>query len=423
MIFKDEPGFDVDAFEAILQTPPPVSIRWNIYKSKPEERQGEVVPWCSEGRYLPERPVFALDPFFHAGAYYVQEASSMSIGSIIQQYISEPVIALDACAAPGGKSTLLIDALPNGSLVVANEVIAERAAILKENVEKWGHPALMVTRADPSQFQKLPGMFDLILCDAPCSGSGMWRKDPETQNEWSKEHVNLCASRQKRIVADLWTALKTDGIFIYATCSYSSEENEKIVTWIVENLKAEILPINIPNTHTSAEGIRFYPWKNKGEGFFVSALKKIAETPMPKMEKIKQIGPSKIKFNPNIPGNWNTYSWDGMDKIMPENYIPILDKIYHQIKTLHIGFNLGKVIREEWIPDAECAYIPGIEQHFPVLELNKHDALQYLRKIYHTDLPPGWYLAAFHGRNLGFLKAIPGRINNYFPTSKRLRIS
>ncbi|MGI8893198.1 MAG: methyltransferase RsmF C-terminal domain-like protein, partial [Bacteroidia bacterium] len=227
-----------------FSTTPPVSIRINPFKNYfPPENSGKV-PWCDTGFYLPVRPVFTLDPSFHAGAYYVQEASSMFLEQAIKQITKkeEPVKVLDISAAPGGKSTHLLSLLPKNSLLVANEVIRSRAGILKENIIKWGVPNVIVTSSDPERFSDLKSFFDIILVDAPCSGEGLFRKDANAIKEWSQENVNLCHQRQKRILNNVWTALRPGGYLIYSTCTYQTKENENQLIKFVHENNAETVP-------------------------------------------------------------------------------------------------------------------------------------------------------------------------------------
>src|SRR5690606_4280290 len=224
------PTFDKDAFIAAHEDGNQItSIRLNPFK--PTELDfylSEQVQWCDRGYYLANRPQFTLDPLFHAGAYYVQEASSMFIAHIIQTLglDKEALFAADVCAAPGGKSTLLNSYLHPNSLLLSNEIIKSRSIILQENLTRWGASNVVVSNNDPSAFRRLPGFFDLLLVDAPCSGSGMFRKDEDAIDEWSEANVKLCSERQQRILSEVLTALKTNGYLIYSTCSYSQEENE-----------------------------------------------------------------------------------------------------------------------------------------------------------------------------------------------------
>lgn len=259
------------------------------------------VPWCTSGYYLTERPLFTLDPLFHAGAYYVQEASSMYLEQVMRRYVNEgPVAMLDLCAAPGGKSTHARALLPEGSLLVSNEVMKVRSQILAENLTKWGHPDVVVTRSDPADFAALEEVFDVVLTDVPCSGEGMFRKDEGAISDWSLENVELCGQRQRRILADVWPALKPGGLLIYSTCTYNLKEDEANVEWICRQLGAEVLPLEVhpdwgitgslprqvdglphqtdgsacSSTATSLPVARFLPHRTRGEGLFMAVLRK-----------------------------------------------------------------------------------------------------------------------------------------------------
>ena len=245
-----------------LQQEPPVSIRLNrlkVHRLKVENALSVQPPWSSEGIYLDERLTFTFVPLFHAGCYYVQEASSMFVEQVLRQHVTKPVVMLDLCAAPGGKSTHARSVLPEGSLLVANEVIRNRSQILAENLTKWGHPDVVVTNNDPADFSALPSFFDVILTDVPCSGEGMFRKDPVAVEEWSPENVEICWQRQRRIIADVWPSLKPGGILIYSTCTYNTKEDEENVRWIQQEFGAESLAVDIREE-----------WNITGIGFRIS---------------------------------------------------------------------------------------------------------------------------------------------------------
>lgn len=265
-----------------LQADEPVSIRTNTGKNAPAPPQVHPVPWTDNGFYLNRRPAFTFDPLFHAGFYYVQEAASMFIAQAVRRYVNRPVVMLDLCAAPGGKSTLVRNCLPQGSLLVANEVMRARSQVLAENLIKWGNPEVIVTNNDPADFSRLEERFDVILTDVPCSGEGMFRKDDRAISEWSSEGVELCWKRQRRIVADIWPCLKQGGILIYSTCTLNREENEDNVAWIASTLGAEVLPVDTETewgitgnlTGEDFPVYRFLPHHTSGEGLFVAVLRK-----------------------------------------------------------------------------------------------------------------------------------------------------
>ena len=287
-------GFDKEAFIKIHQSGEQVtSVRINPFKLSMVNGEWSnfhhspltihvKVPWTEYGYYLTTRPSFTFDPLFHAGCYYVQEASSMFLEQALKQTVdlSQPLKVLDLCAAPGGKSTHILSLISKDSLLVSNEVIRSRANILNDNVIKWGCSNVVVTNNDPRDFQRLENYFDVIVIDAPCSGSGLFRREPEAIEEWSEQNVALCSQRQQRIVADVLPALKNGGVLIYSTCSYSIEEDEKICEWLIDELiiNNEELIINPDwNIVPSGAGYRFWPDQVKGEGFFIACFRKNGE--------------------------------------------------------------------------------------------------------------------------------------------------
>ena len=262
----------------------PTSIRVN--PSKVSLANGERVPWCSEGYYLVDRPQFTFDPLLHAGCYYVQEASSMFVTHVLrncQLSIVNYQLALDMCAAPGGKSTALRSVLLPDCVLISNEPMGNRAQILLENVTKWGAPNHIVTNNYPRDFRKSKLKFDFILCDVPCSGEGMFRKDPNAISEWSAQNVEKCWQLQREIVADAWECLNPGGLLIYSTCTYNTKENEENIRWILDTYDAQVLDIPVdPSwniTGSLLQGFnepvyRFIPGITRGEGLFVCALRK-----------------------------------------------------------------------------------------------------------------------------------------------------
>ena len=252
----------------------------------------EEVPWCKEGYYLEGRPQFTFDPLFHAGCYYVQEAASMFITHVLRHTLQFSPLAgesergvtmLDMCAAPGGKSTAARSVLPEGSTLVSNEPIPTRAQILLENITKWGWKDCIVTNNYPRDFRKAKAKFDVILCDVPCSGEGMFRRDPATIGEWSMQNVEKCWRLQREIVADAWECLTPGGILIYSTCTFNTKENEENVLWMMEELDAEVLAVPTEPewqiTGSLLEGFeapvyRFIPGITRSEGLFMAVLKK-----------------------------------------------------------------------------------------------------------------------------------------------------
>ena len=261
----------------------PTSIRLNTGAMNTGARPQHQVPWCKEGFYLEGRPQFTFDPLFHAGCYYVQEAASMFVTHVLRQFIHEPVAMLDLCAAPGGKSTAARSVLPGESVLVSNEPIPTRAQILLENITKWGWSDCIVTNNYPRDFRQAKTKFDVILCDVPCSGEGMFRKDPATIGEWSLQNVEKCWRLQREIVADAWECLNPGGILIYSTCTFNTKENEENVRWIIDTYDAEIQEIPTKQewhiTGSLLDGFdapvyRFIPGITQSEGLFMAVLRK-----------------------------------------------------------------------------------------------------------------------------------------------------
>ncbi|WP_294348677.1 methyltransferase RsmF C-terminal domain-like protein [Sphingobacterium sp.] len=434
------PLFDKNAFikvheEGIRAT----AIRLNPNKLEecPFDSKGKV-PWCNAAYYLQDRPVFTLDPLFHAGAYYPQDASSMFIDHIIQclKLNLHAVRALDLCGAPGGKSTLLNSSLHPDSLLVANEIIKSRVTILQDNLMKWGNANTVTTNNDPAAFNRLPGFFDLIVVDAPCSGSGMFRKDADAIEEWSEANVKLCSERQQRILAESLTALKEGGYLFYSTCSYSSEENEDIVDWLLDSGDFESVEITVEDNwgidHTFSvkhrgHGYRFYPHKLGGEGFFIAVLKKVGEQEMFNRKRIK---PEKSDVPKGILNDWISNS-DSLHTFLHHEDIYVFPKMYeNDLKYLqnvlylkNAGTNVGKLNRKELIPSHALALSNYLVEYKSV-DLSLEDARNYLRKeniVVDTFAGiQGWAIARFQGQRLGWMKVLPNRINNYYP--KELRI-
>lgn len=436
-----EPGFDRENFiNAHENIAAPTSIRLNPFK-KTSIKTGEQVPWCANGYYLEARPSFTFDPLFHAGAYYVQEASSMFIDHILKHIrpnLEKPVKILDLCAAPGGKSTLINSAITDDDLLVANEIIKTRVPILCDSLNRWGSSNCIVTNNDPRDFGRVTGFFDTILVDAPCSGSGMFRKDPQAMTEWSEANVSLCHQRQERILADVYPALKQDGYLIYSTCSYSHQENEDILDWLCAELDMESIriPINtdwgIAETQSeqkSAWGYRFYPGKVKGEGLFAACLKKRGETdetPSFKAKGHQKLALKEIDLIKKYITNADDYyynkfneDWLAISRVHKES----LDTLQRHLYIKKSGVRIGKLMGNDLIPDHELAISTLINKEAVLeTELDYEQAIKYLRRdnFELTTNNKGWSLMNFEGQSLGWAKLLPNRMNNYFP--KELRI-
>ena len=437
-------------FEEALANEVPVSIRPNRTKCQlPVE--GEPIPWATSGIYLKSRPTFTFDPLFHAGCYYVQEASSMFVERVLREYVHEPMVMLDLCAAPGGKSTLCRSTLPKGSLLVANEVMRNRSQILAENLVKWGSPEVIVTNNDPADFTDLTHLFDVILTDVPCSGEGMFRKDQVAVDEWSIENVDICWQRQRRILTDIWPSLKPGGLLIYSTCTFNREEDEDNVAWIARELGAEILPVSIDDSWGITGNLvgrdfpvyRFLPHKTKGEGFFLAVLRKdgdvCEETPkrfsktsarMDKKKKGKDtkqplVVPKEAKEWLASASDYSLAMKDTQVVAFPKAYQDEYALLQQYLKVIHAGITLGEIKGKDLIPHHSLAMSTALaEDLFPRTEVSYEQAITYLRKeglILDTDVPRGYGLLTFQGIPLGFVKNIGNRANNLYPQEWRIR--
>jgi 16S rRNA C967 or C1407 C5-methylase (RsmB/RsmF family)/NOL1/NOP2/fmu family ribosome biogenesis protein len=433
-------GTDWPLLEAALQMPAPVSIRFNPQKNPNPSAPGLPVPWHPQGYYLSERPVFTLDPRFHAGAYYVQEASSMFIHEALRQCVdfSKALKVLDLCAAPGGKSTLMSDLLSPESLLVSNETIRPRTAPLRENLERWGNANTAVTSGEVEEFAAMEGWFDVVLADAPCSGEGLFRKDPDAMREWSLPHVEFCTSRQRRILAAAVQALKPGGILLFSTCTYNDQENDSNAHWLAKTFEVEPVTLKIPPewgiVQTDA-GCQFYPYKLKGEGFFLSVFRKKSGevkklSPASSFKSIKPLPKSQVP----LAAAWLAPRADARFFLTPsgevlalpavlENDFLLLDKF---LKTKWFGVNIGEFKGKDFVPSHALALSHWIAPTLPAVDLSREQALLFLKKET-FDPPPGapqgWTLARFEGLNLGWLKILPNRLNNYLPQERRIRMA
>jgi 16S rRNA C967 or C1407 C5-methylase (RsmB/RsmF family)/NOL1/NOP2/fmu family ribosome biogenesis protein len=433
------------AFSA-FESPAPSSIRCNPFKSGicPE---GRPVTWNAYGRILPERPVFTLDPHFHAGAYYVQDSSSMFVGHAFRRLlesagkpVGRPFRVLDLCAAPGGKTTDLAASLRevfgDGFILVSNEVMKARAGVLADNVALWGDPNVVVTSDDPRAFAALPGFFDVIVADVPCSGEGMFRKDEEAQRQWSEDNVALCEARQRRITADVWPSLRQDGLFIYSTCTFNKYENDSNVQWIASELGAECL-LEDDLLHAgegvikTALGYSLVPGHVEGEGQYCSALSKISEVEFRETRQ-KAARPSKTQTLPEgiVAGLLRVKAvvrLKGETVIaVPENISSDLALIEQALHVISAGCAVGTLKGKVLVPDADLALSLMYDRTaFPEAEVDRDTALAYLHRdaITLPDAPKGYVAVVYGGLPLGFVKNLGNRCNSLHPQSRRIRMN
>lgn len=352
---------------------------------------------------------------------------------------ARPLKALDLCAAPGGKSTLLSSMLNAQSLLIANEVIRPRVGALRENLEKWGNPNIAVSSAEAGDFAALEGWFDVIVTDAPCSGEGLFRKDPAAINEWSPAHVDLCAGRQKRILADIIPALAPGGVLAYSTCTYNRQEDDENVGWIIATFGLEPLKLNIPAdwgiVETPGGGYQFFPHRLRGEGFFIALFRK-KDGPAPKntpAARYKNITPLSKKQIPAVE-HWLQPGFDASFFETPSGDVMALPAQFDQeyrildsaLKNKWFGLNTGTFKGADFIPSHDLALCRCASPTLPSIDFTREQALRFLKKEV-FDLPAGapqkgWALARFGGINLGWLKVLPNRWNNYLPAERRIRM-
>lgn len=414
-----------------LDTTPPVSVRFHPRKTKAGLEILGNVPWCENAVYLKERPSFTLDPLFHAGSYYPQEAGSMVLDSVLRQLeIPANPKVLDLCAAPGGKSTLIASFLNGEGLLVSNEVIQQRARVLKENMTKWGYHNTIVTNNDPKDFERLQQFFDVIVVDAPCSGEGMFRKDPNARDEWSEDNVQLCCGRQKRIVMDVWDALAPGGFMIYSTCTFNTDENEDNVSWFLGELGAELIEVDLPMPILKGRnGIGNYciPGKTETEGFYIAVLQKgeekeIRQRYTRKAEFRKQKDMLDIATYASLEGisviNWN-------DKLLalPADQEEYMLHVQAQMRLQKMGTTIGEISRKGIMPSEELALDPSLLIFKNRIEVDRQQALNYLHgDTFSLAGTQGYQLITYKNEPLGWIKHLGNRFNNLYPKEWRIRM-
>jgi 16S rRNA C967 or C1407 C5-methylase (RsmB/RsmF family)/NOL1/NOP2/fmu family ribosome biogenesis protein len=424
-------GSEAVLFLEVLNTTPPISIRINPNKNS-EVKIESPIAWCDNATYLNERPVFTLDPRFHAGAYYVQEASSMFIGFVLKQIIDfkQTLTAIDLCAAPGGKTTHLLSLLNSDSTLFSNEIISNRNSILRENIVKWGCANAIVTQSNAAEYASSGITADIILVDAPCSGEGMFRKDKNAIAEWSEDNVNKCSIRQTEIIDAISNCLKEDGILVYSTCTYNNQENDLIIEHLLNNDEFEKVDVlNLPEGIVATKyGYQFFPHRIKGEGFYCSILKyKGATTSEPKASTNKP--PTEFKkYLTEYLANSNDfipYEHKGELYAFPLNSWKYFHQFQKKLSIRQAGLHMGTIKGDLLIPSHDLALSIHCKQTITRIELNKDQALHYLKgeTITIDSDYKGWCLATYEGLSIGWMKLIQGRMNNYYPKSSRIKMN
>jgi 16S rRNA C967 or C1407 C5-methylase (RsmB/RsmF family)/NOL1/NOP2/fmu family ribosome biogenesis protein len=434
-------GAEMPSFISALQEVAPVSIRFNSKKKYfNSENSDKKVPYTEGGYFLNERPIFTLDPAFHAGGYYVQEASSMFIAEALTQAVDfqQDIKVLDLCAAPGGKTTLLASLISENSVLLANEVIKTRVEVLKENVAKWGQSNVYISNHDSEDFSGLNGFFDVVVIDAPCSGEGLFRKDEKAIIEWSPENVQTCAARQKRILANAEKLLKPNGILLYSTCTYNAFENTDNMNWFLQNFDFQEVKLNLNPDWGITEkthGYQFYPHKTQGEGFYCCILKRKNEdkkrdenslsikpfsaTKLPKkqVESVSKWLKNPEKFEYFIKPNGQVF-------IVLKQHLVAISLMDKALKRKSTGLEIGEFKGQDFIPSHDLALSIEITPNTEGVVLSKNEALHYLKKenIDVENASQGWVLGQYEGLNLGWMKVMKNRMNNYLPKDFRIRM-
>lgn len=442
-----EEAFGKDRAEVILRAldeDASTSIRLNPLKSgsEPEisQENSAEVPWCSEGRILSRRPSFTMDPAFHAGAYYVQDSSSMFVGHIFRRLLERQegrLRVLDLCAAPGGKTTDLASALREHCgedfLLVSNEVMSNRCGILADNVARWGDPNVIVTSADPSAFASLGEFFDIILTDVPCSGEGMFRKDAEAVRQWSADTVGLCCARQKRILADVWPALKGGGLLIYSTCTFNNRENDGNVQWIQESLGAEEVTPECPFRQAikTLYGYSLAPGFAPGEGQYCAALRKMESGGKKEGGRRRESGKKAARKSGPEQMLKKLFSFDaeisernGTLIAVPSNIAEDVATVAATLRTLSSGVKCGCLKNGKLVPEEDLILNAFLkEDAFPAIETDRQTALAYLHRdtiVLGPEVPRGYVALKWKGVRYGVVNNLGSRCNNLHPMSRRI---
>lgn len=419
-------GDEADSFIEAMSRPPLTSVRLNSRKPGADFPGAKPVKWCPTGLYLPERPVFTLDPLLHAGAYYVQDASSMIYREVVKRLVTGPVTLLDMCAAPGGKTTAMIDALPDGSRVVANEYVGKRAAILKENLSKWGYPLVSVTNRDTSFFSLRGDSFDIVAVDAPCSGEGMMRKDEDARAQWCPELIEQCATLQRKIVTDAAKVVRPGGYLVYSTCTFNRQENEEVAEFIYNSLGFKPMDMDFPQEWGIPRGIdtnlpvyRFMPHRTDGEGLFLAIFQRPVDpeaspthhTLQPSFDLGHAIKGADIGSKEKRPG---------MIKGKPNKAA----KGKQSESDKGLTGRSGKGNAEITLPGIEEILSVDFDRtRFPEADVDLPTALAYLRRESVTlspDTPKGPVVITYKGLPLGMAKNIGSRANNLYPKNWRI---
>ena len=428
--------------ECLKATGPSCSLRVNVAKGvRPANDERRPVAWCAEGFYIDgDRPQFTFDPALHQGLYYVQDASSMALTEVIRKIAGEsrePLVYVDACAAPGGKTTAALGCLPPGSVVIANEFDRSRCGVLAENVAKWGATGVIVSNCDTSRLAQLGGLADIVAVDAPCSGEGMMRKDDDAVAQWTSRLTRNCSSLQKEIVANAWNALRPGGCLVYSTCTFNTLENEGVVEWAVAELGAEVHPTGleryagvsgqIGSDHHAA---RFIPGRVDGEGLFMALMRKPSDAPAAPALKPAKVKPLKL---PQVE-SWLRSGFvlaelaPGIVSALPQDSAALIAAVASKLKAVYVATEVASLKGRDYVPSQQLALAPEVlrREAFPQVEVDYATAMLYLQGQaiqLSGGVPRGFVLLTYGARPLGFVKNLGNRANNLYPRRWAVRSS
>ncbi len=431
-------GLASELYDALACSEPSLSVRVNPAKGARVPGGCVQVPWCATGFYLDSRPLFAADPAWHQGRYYVQDASSMALGHIVAMVREKffdnraDLTYLDACAAPGGKTIAAAEALGEEAFVVANEYDRRRAAILDENLTRYGLANVAVACGPAQRFGALDDAFDIIGVDAPCSGEGMMRKEPEAVRQWSPGLIEQCSRQQRDIVEALWPALKPGGVMIYSTCTFNVHEDEEVVRHLIDTFNAEVIDLDpglFPGSVGGKPGLRFLPGRVRGEGLYVCVLRKSADADggkMPRPRPLPAPQPGMEAFARANLLNADHFSVSGTWAV-PRRHVPLVERIAAVKGLVRAGIVLGEQKGRDTVPSGSLVLSTAFDtSRYPTFDADYPTAVRYLRGEAITDLPDdlprGYFIVTYQSEPLGLAKNVGRRANNLYPDSFRLRL-
>ena len=454
---KNIPDFDVQKLKESFEKDSKIGVRINLKKWPYNEicsenlqkfmkisgilGNFEQIPWCKSGFYATNEMKLGKNVLHELGLYYIQEPSAMAPVEFLN--IKENDVVLDLCAAPGGKSTQISNKLESGFLI-SNEIVPKRAKILSENIERLGLDNVIVTNHSPLELEnKFFEFFDKILVDAPCSGEGMFRKNPDAITEWNENTPKMCAERQKEIVKSAYKMLKPNGTMVYSTCTFSLEENEEVIKFILDEFDdMKIIPtqnklfgfcdgIDIDGTKKLCGTSRLYPYNIDGEGHFFAVLHKKQngenydnfDYNNRKNGKITEKNGNlaqKIKIFNNFISNFTDYTFDNFN-LFGDLLFANCKINLNNIKTDLPGILLGEFKKDIFVPSLHLAHFINNGKCDNVVELTDFEVKSYIQglEISKQNVTDGWKLLTYKNLPVCFGKCVAGKIKNHYPKNLR----